>query len=318
MIVARLYAADGADREVGLDALAQCTPEERELLWVDLEAASEREYDTVMDALDVPGDLRGGTARAPGVRAQGEHFRVDVVPVTGTDGLQFAGACLTVIAGTNTVITLHEQPIDGLKAVRAMADGASDVGVLSADSFTASLLDWTVSTYFEAVGEFERHLERLEERILDGRDRHCLDALRRLRRAASRMRRMLAAHRVVYDTLSRPDFRASGGKDAERHFIAVDTRFERAMDLVEHARELVIGSFELFSSQTALQTNRAMSRLTFATVVLGVLAVVSGMMGMNFDATFFAARDRGFWTVVVGMVVAAAVAMLVGRKRGWF
>ena len=43
---------------------------------------------------------------------------------------------------------------------------------------------------------------------------------------------------------------------------------------VRDLRELVIGSFELFSNQTALRTNDSMRLLTFVTVVTGVIFVV--------------------------------------------
>ena len=76
-----------------------------------------------------------------------------------------------------------------------------------------------------------------------------------------------------------------------RHFGALDTRFERAMDMVENAPDLVIGSFELLSSRTGIEANNAMRTLTFATVVTGVLAVVAGVLGMNFDASVFNTKD---------------------------
>ena len=99
--------------------------------------------------------------------------------------------------------------------------------------------------------------------------------------------------------------------------MALDTRFERAMDVVENARELVIGSFELFSNQTALRTNASMSVLTFATVVLGILAVVAGMLGMNFKAGFFDAA-RGFWYATAALAMIGGLALLIGRWRKWF
>src|SRR5690606_16499241 len=150
---------------------------------------------------------------------------------------------------------------------------------LSAESFTAALLHWHLSTYFDAVADFERDIERMEVGILSERQLDCLAQLRELRKGASRLRRMLAPHRVVFDGMSRPDFRPQVDEEADRHFDRLDTHFERAMDVVENARDLVMGSFDLFSSQTALQTNKSMGILTFATVVLGLLAMVAGMLG---------------------------------------
>jgi magnesium transporter len=318
MIEARLYDADGTDRRVPLEDLAAVRPGKQQLLWIDVLGPDPEGLQRLGGSLGVaPAAFAGDFHRSPGLLRLGEHFRVDVVPVTALSGPGFQGAALSIVAGANVVLTLHDEPIAGLDALHQSQRGDSDIGILSADSFAASLLDWQLSTYFGAVAEFERDLDRLEVDILDGTNRDCMIELRRLRRVASRLRRMLASHRPVFAGLSRPDFRPSEGDEVQRHFVALDTRFERAMDMVEHARELVIGSFELFSSQTALRTNRAMGILTFATVVLGGLAVMSGVMGMNFEASFFATRDAGFWGVIGVMLVLAGAAVLVGRRKDW-
>ena len=318
MIDARLYDADGTDRVIASGELARIRPGPKQLLWIDLQAPTATEVQGIAAMLGLPEwSLAEDPRRYPSVVRLGEAFRVDAVAVATEAGLGFQGTPLTMVAGANTVVTLHVQPIACLDALHESQQGESDLGVLSADSFAASVLDWLLSTYFGAVADFERDLERLEVEILEGRRGQCMDELRRLRRAASRLRRMLAPHRAVFAGLSRPDFRPSGGSLSERHFVALDARFERAMDMVEHARELVIGSFELFSSQTALQTNRAMHALTFATVVLGALAVISGVMGMNFEAGLFQARDAGFWGVVGVMAGLAAVSVFVGLRRRW-
>jgi len=122
----------------------------------------------------------------------------------------------------------------------------------------------------------------------------------------------------VFSALSRPDFRPSESDQANAHFAALDTRYERAMDMVENTRDLVVGSFELFSSQVALQTNTSMRLLSFIAVVVGTLAVMAGILGMNFDAPFFKTQATGFWMAVAAMVVLAAASVALGRYRQWF
>lgn len=129
---------------------------------------------------------------------------------------------------------------------------------------------------------------------------------------------MLVPHRVLYAALARPDFRPDAPGEASRHFESLDSRFERDMDMVEHARELVLGSFSLFSSQTALKTNDFMRTLTFVTVITGALATLVGALGVNFDAAFFGTKDVGFWVAVTAMAGVTVVAILLARWRRWF
>ena len=89
------------------------------------------------------------------------------------------------------------------------------------------------------------------------------------------------------------------------------------MDAVEMARELVVGSFELFTTRSAQRTNDTMRVLTFVTVLLGTLAVVAGAMGMNFKAPLFDTGKTGFWVTVGLMGLVTVVATVVARWRKW-
>ena len=57
--------------------------------------------------------------------------------------------------------------------------------------------------------------------------------------------------------------------------------------------------------------------LTFLTAIIGFCAAVAGLMGMNFDMTFFKTGTRGFLAVTGSLVVISAVSVLFARRRGW-
>ena len=327
-----LFDAEGDDRRLGVDDLAGLQPDESQLIWVDLASPDAGVIDRVWKAFDLPERSRKAIAEGatePALGKNGEVFwvRVAALAVSSKDDdaksrddarTRPKGLVVAIIAGKRFVLTIHDAPVEYLDQQRNREDVDAHVGALSAESFTAALLHWHLSTYFAAVADFELDIERMEVGILSGRQRDCLPQLRQLRKGASRLRRMLAPHRVVFDGMSRPDFRPTEGEDADRHFEKLDIHFERAMDVVENARELVIGSFELFSSQTALQTNKSMGILTFATVVLGLLAMIAGMLGMNFKASFFDTETSGFLIAAGSMVVLGIVALVVGRLKRWF
>lgn len=292
-----------------------------QLLWIDMLDPPVEELHRLAEALSLPqGAIEGysGTDTNPALESCGKCFWLRVVAVAETPGHDFTGTVLTMIAASNMVITLHRNPVEFLDSFRKGRAGQGGVGQLTAGSFIASLLDWQLGTYFSAVSKFEMSVERLEVEVLGPRTRDCLVDLRTLRKGASRLRRMLAPHRVVFSALPRPDFRPEEDEKTDRHFRALDTHFERAMDMVENARDLVVGSFELFSSQTALAANETMKVLTFATVVIGVLAVIGGILGMNFEAPFFKTGVAGFATAVGTMLVLGVGAIFFGRRRRWF
>ena len=137
-----------------------------------------------------------------------------------------------------------------------------------------------------------------------------------MRKSATKLRSLLAPHRRLFAALRRPDFRPEDA-DAEEQFTVLHANFERAMDRVDHARELVVGSFEMFSTRIALRTNQTMRTLTFATVVIGALAVLAGVFGMNFQAPFFDTGARGFWLAISGMATLLVAAVLVWKHGRW-
>jgi Mg2+ and Co2+ transporter CorA len=313
---AQLFDSRGGHAAIAPDALAGLAIDDAQMLWVDVQGDDEAVLARVRDALGLPAPDFGGISQ-PAVLDLGESFAVRVVAVRPVNGHGFEGDVLDVQGRANRVLTYHRTPLPFLEALRERDQPQSELGVLSAESFAAVVLDGHLTTYFDAVSGFEAAVERLELEIFDDRHLGSLPELRTLRRGASRLRRMLSPHRAVYGVLSRPDFRPREGRTADRHFGALDLRFERAMDVVENCRDLVMGSFELFSNQTALRTNASMKVLTFATVVLGLLAVTGGILGMNFRAPFFES-ESGFWYAVGGLVALAATALLVGRWRRWY
>ena len=317
---AALYSLSEPPCALDLDALASITPDENQLLWVHLTAPSPEHCAQVARALRLPSpaarfldELDG----EPELRNFRTCFGLRVHEADFVQELHVRAAPLLVVCGRNTVLSVSDVALDCVQELRERQRQNVEVGALSAESFVVSLLDGQLSSYFDAMSRLEAEVERLELRIFENRQPECLDLLRDLRQASSRLRRVLASHRNVYAGLARPDFQPNQAQEVNRHYAALDARYDRAMDVVEHGRDLVVGSFELFTTRATMSVNHTMQVLTFVTVLIGVLAVFAGVLGMNFEAPFFATAGRGFWTAVGAMALISAGAILFARQRGW-
>lgn len=322
---AMLFDADGSDRSVDAGTIAISALNSQQLLWIDVQDDEAHDADAVLARLATQLELGDGAAvllqnlgDGTQLRNFGDWFLAEAVAVEHEGELRFRGRGLAIVCGRNFVLSLHRGPIDFLDELRDRERADSRIGSLSAESFSASLLGWLVDSYLQAVTDFEAAVDRLEVSVLASRvHRECLPELAQLRRGASRLRRMLAPHRHVFAALARPDFRPDEDGTADKHFRALDQRFERAMDAVENARDLVVGSFELFATRSAERTNDTMRALTFVTVLLGSLAVMAGVLGMNFQMPLFESGMRGFWIAIGAMAGIAVVATAVARWRRW-
>lgn len=313
-----LFDANGTDRtDVALYDIDVERLQATQILWID--CADIEAFDAVRARLGIP-DVLANAARAPDERPAvfntTEHFWIRVSSVSIDASVQIRDSALDIVAGRNLVITIRPSNAIDAKALMPMPDCDTALGRLDAASFVAAILHRLLTTYFDAVAEIEDHVERLDQTILDPEPMDCSDELRRLLRATARLRRRLARHRVVFSTLARPDFSPADEGDRRKHFAALDGKYERAMDVVEDSRDLVVDCFELFSSRTALDTNRTMRTLTFLTVLIGTLAVTTGVLGMNFEMAFFGS-ERGFWITLAAMIVLSAAAWWLASRKRW-
>ena len=320
---ALLFDADGSDREMAIGGIELARLSERQLVWIDLQQREGRDALACLRSLGLEEAARALEERQddeaqPRLQNFGDWFLVQAVAVAHPGSLRFTAEPLTLVIGRNFVVTVHRDPLPFLDQLRERERGDTQLGMLSAESFTVSLLDWQLTTYFEAIADLEAEIDRLEVQMLMRRMRgEHLPDMARMRRGASQLRRLLAPHRAVFGAMARPDFRPDPEGINDKQFRALNERFERSMDAVDNARDLVIGSFELFATRTAHRTNETMRVLTFVTVLLGTLSVLAGVLGMNFEAPLFHTGQQGFVITIVAMLVLVAIAVAVARWRRW-
>jgi Mg2+ and Co2+ transporter CorA len=328
VIQAFLYNADGHDQEIDLNEQCLVGLDERTLLWVDVDGRNRDEVGHLTRLFD----LDRGSGRellnpqeAPYLDNYGEYFQFDVIGLSrGENGngeralTKWLPVHLDFLVGPRWIITVHDGELPFLRAFRDQGKGETVIGALSPPALAASLLDWHLSAYFEAVSELEEFLDRLDEAMLAHSARRSLLAgVVGMRRKVSELRHFLNQQRPVFYGLSRPDFAQIFESDAAAHYQALERRFERAVDAVDHGRELVSGSFELFTTRTAEATNDLVRRLTFVTVMLGVIGAVAGVFGMNFETPYTQTGVIGFWVVVGTLGAFIGIAVGLARRRGW-
>lgn len=317
---ALLYCRSKTPRQLSRRELDSLTLSPDDLLWVDLAAPEADHLLDVLRRLALPeafAELLHERDASPTLRNYGASFGLRAIGAVMDEGLRISAEPLSICCGTNVVVTVSGTTPAYVDRLRERQQQNIELGAIEAESFVVALLDAKLATYYESMAVLEAHVERLELALLSRRELDVLERLRWLRQSASRLRRLLTSHRSVYGGLSRPDFRPVVGENVNAHFAALDSRFERALDLAEHSRELVVGTFELFAARAAMSTNRTMQVLTFVTVLSGALAVIAGVLGMNFSVPFFETGVRGFWAAVAGMGLIALLAIVFARWRRW-
>ena len=216
----------------------------------------------------------------------------------------------------NIIISIQTGEADYFKEFRNLEKGEQHIGELDTESFLGSLLDLHVVSFYRAVEEIERRVDKFDEQILTSelQDREFFSQMIGLRRDVSKLRRWLMPHRDVFYALSRPDFQKIAESDSAEHFQHLNHHFEGAVDAVESLRDTVLSLFDLYTTRASHRMNNLMKRLTFVAIVFGALSVIVGALGMNFEAGFFKQGD-GFWFTLIGMGLLSLVLLVTAKIK---
>jgi magnesium transporter len=301
-----LYDAGGHDRDVNIDDVDIDRLGKQQLLWVDRTGSGSGELpEQMQSALGAPND-------SGSLEIFDEFYRF-CIPTRETDD-----ACLRFAVGKSWVLTACERRPKFFNEFVEADQGETLKGKMTPTAFMASLLMRQLDGLREEIAGVDVAIDKLDDTILRGREKRSpLSSLAALRRRLASLRVVLKGQRGVVHGLIAPDFLAHVS-DADREFLVEANRlFERLEDDVARARETVIGSFDLYASRVAQDTNQLVKVLTIATVITGVIGAVAGVFGMNFDTPVAHSGLHGFLAVTGAMVGVSLGIVAVAIWRRW-
>ena len=319
---ARLYDARGDDRDVDIGSIETGKIDDRALLWIDVDGHDAADIDAVAQAVALEPRLHRGLA---GTRHQPHVIRLPdrvgialtAIDRNGPNGDEsLVRRDLDVVVGRNLVITVHDGPLAAINDFDEQVGGERDLGLLDSGAFMAGLVDAVFSTYLGEVEDIEREIEKLDQVALRQTASHddFLDRVVQLRRRIAILRRWVAPNRDAIAPLIRPDFELHG--DIVTSWPGMLDRLEHVIGAVENARELLVGSLDIYLGRSAQRSNDVMKTLTIVSSIALPAVVLAGVMGMNFQIAFFD-NAQNFYVVVVAMLGISIAILLLARWRRW-
>lgn len=316
--VAFLYDANRTDRRVSLGDVAVGRLDAEQLLWIDV--SSEEELAAVASAVELSTETVeaiDGLSTDPALFVHDRY--VHVVVIAPVNGAAFhTPHVLHCLVGPNWVLTVHRDPTEFLGIFDERIRGDSELGKLDAHGFLAAILHEHVASYLAELRPIEAGLDRIDLLSMTGRidEEALLRELVETRLRLSRLRRLLEPHRELFSLLGRSEFTVLSGSQAAGDFEALSELLERTLQSMEATREMITGSFEIYTTWTAHTTNKVIKRLTIVSVTLLPPTLLAGVMGMNsLPHTFVTAT--AFWVSLLAMITLVLTIPTLARRRRW-
>ena len=317
-VEARLYDARGEDREIDLFRDPPGRLRDHQLLWVDVAGRDPATLQAIAEPLGLTPSTVQALARAgdrPLVRRHDDYIHAGFRSAEAAPDGTLEIVALDLVAAPNIVLTVRDGPVAAFDRFREEIDGMTQVGRLDTASFTSALVDAILNGYLALVEDLERQIDELDDAALHARrPAAVLDELTALRGRAAALRRALAPHRQVFAALARPDVALH--EALGRPWPGLLDRLDTTLAAIETARELLLGTYDLVMTRVAQRTDETVKVLTVVSVALLPAALISSILGMNFNLPFF--EDAGnFWVSVAAMaaLIAGTVAVAVLRDR---
>jgi magnesium transporter len=313
-----LYAAGLAGvpirlRDVDVESLTA-----EQLLWVDV--SGDEDVAPVASALGLAAEsvrALGEDSAEPALFTHERYVHVIVV-APGRDSGIHTPRVLHCLAGPNWILTVHDSPVDFLGESDDRMCGNTNAGKIDSHVLLAAILQDHVASYLAELRPIEADLDRLDLRSMTGRidDESLLRELVRTRLRLARLRRLLEPHRELYPLLARSEFAVLSESSAASDFQTLADLLERTLRSIETTREMIVGSFEIYTTWTAHATNKVMKRLTIASVTLLPPTLLAGVMGMN-SLPAALSTSAAFWASTAVMSVLAFTTVTVAWLRQW-
>lgn len=320
---ARLFDADGHDREIDLVDHPLTDVSDRRLIWVDLDLEAGATLDAVAEALSLDARdrrrIESDTATARLVQSVDRlHLTVESLEPEDADDLDgtLVRREIDLLAGPGLVVTVRRGRVDALERFTEGLAEETSLGVLDAGDLLSSLVDEVITGYLRLAESIERAIDRLDQQALVGDpDTDVLAGIVAARRRISLVRRTLAPHRSALAALARPEMRAESA--IGRPWPGLAERLETALGTLESLRDALLGTYDVHMGRAAQRANDVMKTLTMLSAVLLPAVVLAGVMGMNFEVPFFE-ESGNFFVVLAAMVGFAVLLLAVARWRRWW
>jgi magnesium transporter len=235
--------------------------------------------------------------------------------VADADDPRVAITELDMLVGKNYLISLHERPLPFIADVEDRIAAYESLGRFDASYLLYVLLHSLVVHHGRVAEDVEERVAQLEEDLLGDPGRSGLNRVVELQRQIRSLRRLVLPQRETFAVLVTADSPISP-QNVEPYFRDVLADMNHLVNRLDHLRDIVSGSYNLYISNVSYRTSQQLRVLTFLSAVLLPMTVITGLFGTNFALSEYRAWEP-FYLMLAGMGLIAAGMLAFFHRRRW-
>jgi magnesium transporter len=275
-------------RSIPVGEVAAALREPDQLIWVDV-AGVDAEAETLMHTIFHFHPLAIEDTHNQRQRPKVEEYVGYLFTILNSASLNGEDVTFTeldVFAGDNYIVTVHMDAEPCLEEARRRVDDVCTLKPVTTGYLLYILLDVVVDSYFPLLDRIGDEIEDIGDAIFEAPRQQSVQRLFLLKRTLNEMWRVTSQQRDMFTLLMREN-NALVRDDSLRFYMRdVYDHLLRISDHITTFRETLTNVVDLYMSAVSNRLNQQVNRLTIITIGTGIVAVITGFYGMNFEKTW--------------------------------
>jgi len=229
----------------------------------------------------------------------------------------FSTQQISIIFGTNFLLSFLEEPYDGIKVIAERIKHAQGrTREHNADYLAYTIIDSVIDQYFVVLEGIGEQIETTEENIMKSPTREKANVLYRLKRQMIMFRKAVWPAREVVNNLLRIN-EALVSSSTLPYLRDVYDHTVQVIDTIETYRDMLGGMLDIYLSSLTNRINEVMKVLTIIATIFIPLTFIASIYGMNFVDMPELRWRYGYPAVLTVMAIIAIIMMFYFRKKKW-
>lgn len=231
------------------------------------------------------------------------------------DGV-FATSELNFFLGRKFLVTFHEQALQSIEQAFEICGRKKSNVAKAPDRVAHLLLDALVDNYRPALEELALEISQIEDRVLDGTPKECLNEIIQIKKEVFHLRQIMEPQRQVLSRLARGEFQLIRPKMVPYYRDVYDGLF-RIYERAQTYTDSVTGILQVYLNLSSNQTGEVVKLLTMITLITTPMMMVGSWYGMNFQNMPELSSKWGYLIVALLTVASTATTYWYFKRKKW-